>query len=101
MQDYLELSDMDVDTAKSVIKWRLHMAPFGENFRNGQNAVWCPLSCENTHLDSQEFVTNCTVMKSLFDLNGNHSDIYSDTWIPSVVAKKVHSITKYREDLLY
>ena len=101
MQDYLNLIDMDAQTAKSVVKWRLRMAPFGENFRNGQEPVLCPLSCENTHLDSQNIVSQCSVTRSLFNLNlhDNFQDIYSSIWIPPDVASKIPQITKYREGL--
>ena len=79
MQDYLNLTDMDTLTNKSVVKWRLRIAPFGENFRNGQEPVTCPLSCENTHLDSQNIVSQCSVTRSLFNLNlhDNFQDLYS------------------------
>ena len=101
MQDYLNLSDMDVLTAKSVMKWRLRMAPFGENFRNGQGPASCPLACENIHIDSQSCVLQCSVTRSLFNLNthDNFQDAYSSTWIPSDIANKIHLITKYREGL--
>ena len=35
MQEYLELKDMSASQAKALFKFRIRMAPFGENFRGG------------------------------------------------------------------
>lgn len=36
MQDYLQLKNMNPSQAKAMFKFRVRMAPFGENFRGGQ-----------------------------------------------------------------
>ena len=43
IQDYLLLKAINISEAKSLFKFRLRMAPFGENFRGGQKKVLFPL----------------------------------------------------------
>ena len=51
MQDYLLLNTINISQAKALFKFRLRMAPFGENFRGGQKTNLCPL-CDG-HPDGQ------------------------------------------------
>ena len=43
MQEYLELKDMTASQAKALFKFRIRMAPLGENCRGGAKTVLCPL----------------------------------------------------------
>ena len=42
MQEYLTLKTMDATEAKSMFKFRVRMAPFGEKYKGGQTLVMCP-----------------------------------------------------------
>ena len=52
MQEYLELKDMNASQAKALYKFRVRMAPFGENYKVCAQSVTCPL-CQS-HPDGQE-----------------------------------------------
>ena len=49
IQDYLLLKKMNTGQARALFKFRVRMAPFGQNFRGGQSIIYCPF-CQN-HAD--------------------------------------------------
>ena len=74
MQDYLSLNKMNTSEAKSLFKFRLRMAPFGENFRGGQKVIICPLC--NDHPDGQSESFWCTELKKVVNIEGEYSKIF-------------------------
>ena len=96
IQDYLLLKTINISEAKSLFKFRLRMAPFGENFRGGQKTIICPL-CKN-HPDGQSDSFGCTQLKKVIHINGNYNQIfYKD--IPKELATTVNNIYTFREEL--
>ena len=95
MQEYLELKTMTASQAKAWFKFRVRMAPFGENFRGGENTVPCPL-CKS-HPDGQAESFHCTDMKKLVNIRGQYQDIFSDK-VSSELIQTVYSIFNFREE---
>ena len=63
MQKYLELKTMTASKAKILFKFRVRMAPFGENFRGGATSTICPLCM--LHPDTQSESFHCVELKRL------------------------------------
>ena len=96
IQDYLLLKTMNTSEAKSLFKFRLRMAPFGENFRGGQKSVLCPL-CK-VHPDGQRDSFECTEMKKVINIKGDYMKIFGPN-IPEELVKTIHNICNFREEL--
>ena len=97
IQDYLLLETMNVSQARALFKFRVRMAPFGENFRGGQNNVIFPL-CK-MHPDGQEESFSCVQMKKVIDIKGDYKQIFGWKFSPELV-KTVQNIYTFREELL-
>ena len=89
IQDYLLLKTINISEAKALFKFRLRMAPFGENFRGGQKTILCPL-CE-AHPDGQRESFDCIQLKEVINVKGDYNKIFSQV-IP-------HDIYTFREEL--
>ena len=87
---------MSISEAKALFKFRLRMAPFGENFRGGQKTITCPLC--HSHPDGQSESFQCTQLKKLIDVNGDYNQIFSQ-FIPYDLVKTIHNIYTFREEL--
>ena len=96
IQDYLLLKKMNTSEAKSLFKFRLRMAPFGENFRGGQKVVLCPL-CK-AHPDGQIDSFECTELKKVINIKGDYMKIFGPN-IPEELVKTIHNIYNFREEL--
>ena len=95
LQDYLCLKNMNACQAKALYKFRVRMAPFGENFRGGQATIFCPL-CHN-HPDGQEESFECEKVKKVIDVKGEYKNIFGNTFSPDLV-KTVQNIYQFREE---
>ena len=95
IQDYLLLKGMNASQAKALFKFRVRMAPFGENFRGGQARVICPL-CQN-HPDGQEESFTCTIVNKVMDVRGQYSQIFGQKFSGELV-KTIQNIYNYREE---
>ena len=95
MQDYLLLKNMNASQAKALFKFRVRMAPFGENFRGGQAMVICPL-CKG-HPDGQSESFECVQIKKVIDVQGSYMQIFGQNFSRELV-KTVQSIYNFREE---
>ena len=95
IQDYLLLKDMNASQAKALFKFRVRMAPFGENFRGGQATVICPL-CQG-HPDGQAESFSCPEIQKVIDVKGNYNEIFGWTFSFELV-KTVQSINLFRDE---
>ena len=50
IQDYLLLNTINISEAKAMFKFRLRMAPFGENFKGDKKLYFVP-SVKSTQMD--------------------------------------------------
>ena len=73
-QDYLRIPGFKTDEAQNLFKWRVRMAPLGENFRGNSGHVVCPL-CQN-HLDNQSLAFQCEKLKMGVEINIKIEDIF-------------------------
>ena len=96
LQDYLLLKTMNTSEAKSLFKFRLRMAPLGENFRGGQKTVICPL-CK-LHPDGQAESFQCVKIRKVIEVKGKYSEIFGCKFTREIV-ETVHSIYNFREEL--
>ena len=97
IQEYLQSNKFSTQEVKTIFKFRTRMASFGENFRNGQEQVPCPLC--NVHLDSQPMAFQCTKIKSEIQLRGKYEDLFKDI-IPEELVKTLCKIEDYRTKYL-
>ena len=95
MQTYLKLKDISPEDAKLVFAYRTRMAKFSENFCGPHGPKMC-LLC-HTHLDNQQMVFNCPVIKPKLDEKGKYGDEFRSE-IPSETIKNLKIITMLREE---
>ena len=95
IQDYLLLKDMNTSQAKALFKFRLRMAPFGENFRGGNDKVLCPLC--GLHVDGQEESFSCPKMKQIINIKGNYKQVFGWKFTQEFI-KTIQSIFEFREE---
>ena len=76
IQSYFTSSQLKQEDKRTIFRYRVKMARYGENFRGGANSIPCPL-CKN-HLDNQEMSFICPIIKKEIDIKGNSSDIYKE-----------------------
>jgi hypothetical protein len=95
LQDYLCLKTMNACQAKALFKFRVRMAPFGENFRGGQATILCPL-CKK-HPDGQAESFDCLVIKTVIEVKGQYKQIFGCQF-PAELVKTVQSIYMFREE---
>ena len=95
IQDYLLLKNMNASQAKAMFKFRVRMAPFGENFRGGQATVICPLY--QGHPDGQAESFKCPGIQKVIDVKGDYEQIFGWKFAIELV-KTVQSIYLFREE---
>ena len=95
MQEYLELKNMTASQAKAFFKFRIRMAPFGENFRGGEKTIICPLC--NKHPDGQEESFTCETLRKVINVQGNYKDIFRSKFPPELI-KTIFNIFSFRDE---
>ena len=95
IQDYLLLKNMNTSQAKAIFKFRLRMAPFGENFRSGSNLVLCPLC--GLHRDGQKESFSCPKMKQMIDIKGKYEQVFGWKFSADFILT-IQSIFEFREE---
>ena len=76
IQNYLKMPGITTAEAQNLFRWRVRMAPFGENYRGGQDHVICPL-CHN-HLDNEPMALQCNQLKKEMEIKFRFEDIFKD-----------------------
>ena len=67
-QTYFRLQNFNIDDIRNIFKFRVHMQDFAENFRSESTSRLCSLC--NSHLDSQEKISECKIIGKIFkDMN--------------------------------
>ena len=97
MQGYLKMKGMSKDIAQSLFKWRVRMAPFGQNFRGGQMSIICPIC--NNHVDCQSLIGSCKVLMNEIDTRFEIEDIYKEQ-IDLETGRKVIKIEEARKKII-
>ena len=95
IQDYLLLRNMNTSQEKALFKFRVRMAPFGENFRGGNDKVLCPLC--GLHVDSQEESFSCPKMKQIINIKGKYNQVFWWKFTQDFI-KTIQSIFEFREE---
>ena len=96
MQKYLKLENCDAKGARTLFKYRTRMALYGENVRQNDTPVSCPL-CDQ-HLDNQAMAfNNCQVTKLNVQIQGQYTDIFKQT-IPKMLVKTLQQIDEFRKE---
>ena len=95
MQDYLLLKNMNTSQAKAMFKFRVKMAPFGENFRGGRDKVLCPLC--HLHPDGQEESFACVKMNEIMEIKGKYQQIFGWKFTREIILT-VQKIYEFREE---
>ena len=95
LQDYLLLKNLNACQARALFKFRVRMAPFGQNFKGGQEFIICPF-CDS-HVDGQEESWTCPKMKQIIDIKGDYKDIFGNIFSQEVI-KSVQNLYTFREE---
>ena len=96
MQNYLKLENCDARGARTVFKYRTRMALYGENFRQNDTPVSCPL-CDQ-HLDNQAMgFNNCQVTKINVQIQGLYTDLFKQN-VPKILVKTLQQIDDFRKE---
>ena len=95
MQPYLELKQMTARQAKAWFKFRVRMAPFGENFRGGKETIMCPLC--SLHPDSQAASFHCSELRKFVEVRGDYMNIFSENFSSELV-KTIFNIYNFRAE---
>ena len=86
---------MNSSQARALFKFRVRMAPFGQNYRGGKAIIYCPF-CQ-THADGQEESWKCLKINSLMDIQGDYNEIFGQT-VSKEVIKTVQNLYIFREE---
>ena len=97
LQSYFSIPGINIQQVRNMFKFRVRMAEVGENFRGKSARVACPL-CSN-HLDNQEMLFQCEVIREKVDIKFGLEDVYKDD-IKIEVAEEISEIMKTREKLI-
>ena len=89
MQSYFT-SMLKTEEKRTILRLRVRMERFGENFRGGASSIICPLCF--SHLDNQELSFQCPVIKKEIEIEGNYSEIYKE----DIETKLIQTILKIR-----
>ena len=96
MQNYLKLENCDARGARTVFKYCTRMALYGENFRQNDTPVSCPL-CDQ-HLDNQAMgFNNCQVTKINVQIQGLYTDLFKQN-VPKILVKTLQQIDDFRKE---
>ena len=95
LQEYLQT--MDTDLATHVLRFRLRMASFSENFKGQGPQKFCPLC--GIHPDSQAMSFQCGNVKATLKIEEKYENIFKND-ISLRMAKLLKSIVKLRDQLI-
>ena len=95
-QRYFKIPGIQTKQVLNLFKWRVRMAPLGENFRGNECNVIYPL-CQS-HLDNQSSVFQCGRLKKEIEINCELRDIYLEN-IKLETAVTITEIEEIREKL--
>ena len=96
-QEYLTLNNTRAEYVMNIFKFRVRMAPFGENFRGGEEHIICPL-CQN-HWDSQVMSFQCSYFRGKVAIDCDMEDVLSDK-VTVETGKTLTKMLKIREEKL-
>ena len=97
IQSYFTSEELKTEEKRTIFKYRVRMANFGENYRGGAYSTTCPLC--NLHLDNQEMSFQCPIIRNMIKVEGNISDIYKED-IEKQTIQTILKITNYRNNNL-
>ena len=72
-QKYLTMKNAKINHIRNIFRFRTRMANFGDNFRNKNSPIMCPL-CHN-HYDSQSLSFQCEFYKEKVHIRCDMKDI--------------------------
>ena len=97
LQEYFNTPGISRTEMLNLFKWRVKMAPLGENFRGNQGNIVCPL-CHN-HLDNQATIFQCEAIRKEIGSEVKMEDLYRDK-IELSTARTITTIEELRVKLL-
>ena len=97
LQNYLKNSEITVEEARNLFKYRTRVAHFKENMKSSYASTVCPLCMVQP--DTQTHSMQCPEVKLKTKIEGHYSDIFSEN-IPSTISKTLLNIFKLREEYL-
>ena len=97
LQDYFKIPGIKKKELQNLFKWRVRMAPLGENFRGKTVNKVCPMC--HIHLDNQSTIFKCETLKKEIEIECEVKDIYCDK-ITLKTARKITEIEETREKIL-
>ena len=76
IQEYFKIEGISTKQVQNLFKWRVRMALLGENFRGNEKYKICPLC--SLHLDNQNLVFKCDILKKEMNIECREEDLYID-----------------------
>ena len=95
MQEYLLSPTLSLETKKIILRWRISMELFGENFKAGRKEVLCPF-CK-LHKDSQSESFRCKVLKGEINIVGKYEHVFENITMCPEVINTIVKISKVRK----
>ena len=92
LQPYLK--KLDANLAINVVRFRLKMAPFSENFKGQGPLKPCPLC--GVHLDTQAMSFQCGNVRREVQINENYENVFKPD-VTTQMARTLQQILKIRE----
>ena len=96
-QDNFKIPGIKTKEMLNLFKWRVRMAPLGENFRGNKEHILCPF-CQN-HLDNQPTFLQCEVMRKEMPEKIKIEEIYSQN-IKLETEKPLNKVEELRQTMI-
>ena len=97
MQEYFKQPGANINELRDTFKFRDKMLEFGQYYRGSAVFVSCPLC--STHIDEQDMLFQCPVMKSEVELHIDLNKIYTDN-VDSKAIKEVSKVMNMRRKMV-
>ena len=94
---YLTSEHTSIQPKKTLFKYRVRMAKFGEKYRGGKGPVACPL-CK-LHLDNQEMAFQCIEVNKSITVEGSPEELFQEV-IKLGTIETIQKITELRKQRL-
>ena len=82
---------------RETLKFRVRILEFGENFRGNANFICCPLCA--SHLDNQNMLFQCPLLKNMEVPHADIEKIYTDNTDAETI-KELSRLLRIRKNLM-
>ena len=98
IQTYLLSKSLTIYEKKMIMKWRVFMEKFGQNFRGGRELVLCPL-CRQHRDGEEESFNSCSETRKHVDIRGTFNEIFAEDISKKTVMTMTRILT-FRDNIM-